>query len=123
MRWLKDPVGNHHPRANRGYRFFRRFFRSLVTVWFREVNIVDDENLPPEGGIIFISWHPSGLIDPMLMNAALPGKISIIAKHTLFKLPLVGRILRSAGGVPVERAQDSSDKSGASARNLSLIHI
>ena len=69
MRWLKDPVGTHHPRVNRGYRFFRRFFRSLVTVWFREVNIVDDENLPPEGGIIFISWHPSGLIDPMLMNA------------------------------------------------------
>lgn len=121
MRWLKDPVGNHHPRVNRGYRFFRRFFRSLVTVWFREVNIVDDENLPPEGGIIFISWHPSGLIDPMLMNAALPGKISIIAKHTLFKLPLIGRILRSAGGVPVERAQDSSDKSGASARNAKML--
>ena len=121
MRWLKDPVGEHHQRVPRAYRIARRFFRSLTSVWFREINIVDDENLPPEGGIIFISWHPSGLIDPMLMNASLPGRISIIAKHTLFKLPLVGRLLRAAGGVPVERSQDSGDKEGASERNSNML--
>jgi 1-acyl-sn-glycerol-3-phosphate acyltransferase len=107
--------------VNRGYRFARRFFRSLVSVWFREINIVDDENIPPEGGVIFIAWHPSGLIDPMLLNASLPGKISIIAKHTLFKLPVIGRLLRSAGGVPIERAQDSNDRAGASARNAQML--
>jgi 1-acyl-sn-glycerol-3-phosphate acyltransferase len=96
-------------------------FRSLVSVWFREINIVDDENIPPEGGVIFIAWHPSGLIDPMLLNASLPGKISIIAKHTLFKLPVIGRLLRSAGGVPIERAQDSNDKAGARARNAQML--
>ena len=121
MRWLKDPTGHHHSRVPRAYRILRRFFRSLVTVWFREINIVDDENLPPEGGIIFIAWHPSGLIDPMLMNASLPGRVSIIAKHTLFKLPLVGRLLRAAGGVPIERAQDSGDQAAASARNSKLL--
>lgn len=121
MRWLKDPTGHHHSRVPRAYRILRRFFRSLVTVWFREINIVDDENLPPEGGIIFIAWHPSGLIDPMLMNASLPGRVSIIAKHTLFKLPLVGRLLRAAGGVPIERSQDSGDQAAASARNSKLL--
>jgi 1-acyl-sn-glycerol-3-phosphate acyltransferase len=121
MRWLKDPTGDGRPPMNRGYRIARRFFRSLVSVWFREINIVDDENIPPEGGVIFISWHPSGLIDPMLLNASLPGRVSIIAKHTLFKLPLLGKFLRSAGGVPVERAQDSNDKSGASARNSAML--
>ena len=121
MRWLKDPVGGHHQRVPRAYRIARRFFRSLTSVWFREINIVDDENLPPEGGIIFISWHPSGLIDPMLLNASLPGRVSIIAKHTLFKLPLIGRLLRAAGGVPVERSQDSADKAGASERNSNML--
>ena len=103
------------------YRICRRFFRFLTNIWFREINIVDDENIPPEGGVIFISWHPSGLIDPMLLNASLPGKISIIAKHTLFKLPVIGRLLRSAGGVPIERAQDSNDRAGASARNAQML--
>lgn len=121
MRWPKDPSGPGKAKVNRGYRFARRLFRSLVSVWFREINIVDDENIPPEGGVIFIAWHPSGLIDPMLLNSSLPGKISIIAKHTLFKLPVIGRLLRSAGGVPIERAQDSNDKAGASARNAQML--
>lgn len=121
MRWPKDPSGPGKAKVNRGYRFARRLFRSLVSVWFREINIVDDENIPPEGGVIFIAWHPSGLIDPMLLNASLPGKISIIAKHTLFKLPVIGRLLRSAGGVPIERAQDSNDKAGARARNAQML--
>ena len=117
MRWPKDPSGKGHPRMNRVYRFLRRFSRSLVSIWFREINIVDDENIPPEGGVIFISWHPSGLIDPMLMHASLPGKLSMIAKHTLFKVPILGRLIRSAGAVPIERAQDSSDKTGSKSRN------
>jgi len=117
MRWPKDPMGKGHPRINRVYRLVRRLSRSLVSIWFREINIVDDENIPPEGGIIFISWHPSGLIDPMLMHASLPGKLSMIAKHTLFKIPILGRLIRNAGAVPIERAQDSNDQHGAKGRN------
>jgi 1-acyl-sn-glycerol-3-phosphate acyltransferase len=117
MRWPKDPQGDGHPRINRIYRWVRRMSRSLVSIWFREINIVDDENLPQEGGIIFIAWHPSGLIDPMLMHASLPGRLSMIAKHTLFKIPLLGRLIRGAGAVPIERAQDSDDVEGAKARN------
>jgi len=117
MRWPKDPVGKGHPRTNRIYRLIRRLSRSLVSIWFREINIVDDENIPPEGGVIFISWHPSGLIDPMLMHASLPGKMSMIAKHTLFKIPILGRLIRSAGAVPIERSQDSTGHDGAKGRN------
>lgn len=117
MRWPKDPTGSGHPRINRIYRWMRRLSRSLMSVWFREINIVDDENIPPEGGVIFISWHPSGLIDPMLMHASLPGRLSMIAKHTLFKVPVLGRLIRGAGAVPIERAQDTEDREGAKSRN------
>ena len=117
MRWPKDPTGSGHPRINRIYRWMRRLSRSLMSVWFREINIVDDENIPPEGGVIFISWHPSGLIDPMLMHASLPGRLSMIAKHTLFKIPVLGRLIRGAGAVPIERAQDTEDREGAKSRN------
>ncbi|HJL97949.1 MAG TPA: 1-acyl-sn-glycerol-3-phosphate acyltransferase [Candidatus Poseidoniaceae archaeon] len=117
MRWPKDPSEKGHPRMNRVYRFLRRVSRSLVSIWFREINIVDDENIPHEGGVIFISWHPSGLIDPMLMHASLPGKLSMIAKHTLFKIPILGKLIRSAGAVPIERAQDSTDQTGSKTRN------
>ena len=117
MRWPKDPSGKGHPKTNRIYRILRRLSRSIVSIWFREINIVDDENIPPEGGVIFISWHPSGLIDPMLMHASLPGKLSMIAKHTLFKVPILGRLIRGAGAVPIERSQDSTDQQGSKTRN------
>jgi len=117
MRWPKDPTGKGHPKINRIYRLVRRISRALVSIWFREINIVDDENIPPEGGVIFISWHPSGLIDPMLMHASLPGKMSMIAKHTLFNIPILGRLIRSAGAVPIERSQDSTSQGESKDRN------
>jgi 1-acyl-sn-glycerol-3-phosphate acyltransferase len=84
----------------------RALAREIVQVWFREVDVVDDENIPSEGGVVFIAWHPSGLIDPMLMMATLPGKMSLIAKHTLFKVPVLGTLMRASGALPIMRSSD-----------------
>ena len=121
MGWLKDPSGKNRPKMGFTYRLMRRFTRSLMSVWFRELDIVDNENLPPEGGLMFIAWHPSGLIDPMLLHASLPGKLSMLAKHTLFKIPILGRLIRSAGGLPIERASDSSNKEESRKKNAQMV--
>ena len=121
MKWLKDPVGDSHPKVGFIYRLTRRFTRALVSVWFREIDLIDSDNLPTEGGLLFIAWHPSGLIDPMLMHAALPGKQSMIAKHTLFKVPVLGKFIKAAGALPIERSQDSKNKAAASDRNKNLL--
>ena len=92
MAWLKDPEGEGHPKIGLTYRLLRKLNRSLMSTWFRELDIVDNENMPHEGGIMFVAWHPSGLIDPVLLHASLPGKLSILAKHTLFNLPILGRL-------------------------------
>ena len=99
------------------YRLVRRFYRFLTNIWFREVNVVDDEHLPPDGGRLYITWHPSGLIDPMLMTSVLPGQLTTVAKHTLFDVPLLGRLLKLTGVVPVERTEDARDAEGARLRN------
>ena len=112
-----DGSGNEPVSLPLSYRFVRRFYRFLTNVWFREVNVVDDEHLPPAGGRLYITWHPSGLIDPMLMTAVLPGQLTTVAKHTLFRVPLLGRLLKLSGVVPVERSNDTSDPEGARQRN------
>lgn len=112
-----DGSGNEPVPLPLSYRFVRRFYRFLTNVWFREVNVVDDEHLPPAGGRLYITWHPSGLIDPMLMTAVLPGQLTTVAKHTLFRVPLLGRLLKLSGVVPVERSNDTSDPEGARQRN------
>ena len=71
MSWLKDPESQGNQKIGLTYRLLRRFNRSLMSVWFRELDIVDNENMQHEGGVIFVSCHPSGLIDPMLLPASL----------------------------------------------------
>jgi len=105
------------PKLPLSYRLCRRFYRFLTNIWFREINIVDDENLPNEGGILYITWHPSGLIDPMLMMSVLPGQLTTVAKHTLFRIPILGRLLRASSVVPIERPSDSKDLGASRQRN------
>ena len=121
MSWLKDPEGQDHQKLSLTYRMLRRFNRSLMSVWFRELDIVDNENIPHEGGIMFVSWHPSGLIDPMLLHASLPGKLSILAKHTLFDMPIIGRMIRGGGGLPIYRANDSDNVELAKSNNAAML--
>lgn len=122
MEWGSDP---DNFQITTGYVRIRHINRALMETWFREISLVDIDTLPDEGGILFTTWHPGGLIDPMLMMAALPGNLTFAAKHTLFKVPIMGRIIRMAGAKPVHRAQDSSNvdesEGNRSAKNSNLI--
>ena len=92
MAWEADPP---HLQPSSGYLRVRRVNRMIMDTWFREISVVDVDTLPEEGGIIYTAWHPGGLIDPMLMMAALPGGITFTAKSTLFKVPILSRIMKT----------------------------
>ena len=104
MAWEKDP---DVLTPSKGYTRVRRVNRALMDTWFREISLVDLDTLPQEGGIVFTAWHPGGLIDPMLMMAALPGGLTFAAKSPLFKTPILGHILRAIDAKPVLRPQDN----------------
>ena len=50
------------------------FSRVLMSTWFREITVIDIENLPTDRGAIIVSWHPGGLFDNMLTQGLLPGE-------------------------------------------------
>ncbi len=50
------------------------FSRVLMSTWFREITVIDVENLPTDRGAIIVSWHPGGLFDNMLTQGLLPGE-------------------------------------------------
>ena len=104
MPWDGDPL---HLQPSKGYLRVRRVNRAIMETWFREISIVDVDTLPEEGGIIYTAWHPAGLIDPMLMMAALPGGLTFTAKSTLFNIPILSRIMKWINVQPVQREQDS----------------
>ena len=107
-----SPTGLTSRRMPVLYRLIRSFFRVLTGIWFREINLVDDEYIADEAGVLFVTWHPNGLIDPMLMTARLQGKVSTLLHHQLFKIPFLGRLFRAAGMVPIGSASQRATALG-----------
>lgn len=80
-----------------------------LTIFFRRVELFNSENLRKENGLIFVSNHPNALIDPALLFVALPRRIAFLAKSTLFKMPVIGLLIRTIGALPLYRQQDAGE--------------
>ena len=80
-----------------GWSCFRLFFR-LYCRW----QVVDARNVPAEGPVILASNHAS-FLDPPLVGAATRREINYLARESLFRLPVMGWLLRSVNTVPVDR--------------------
>lgn len=62
------------------------------------------ENLPQRGPVVVVCNHIS-LWDPVAVGVALPRRVYFMAKEELFRLPLVGLVLRGLGAFPVRRGE------------------
>lgn len=66
------------------------------------VKTVGLEQLDPARTYIFMSNHISN-IDPPLLLPLIPGRTSVMAKQELFSYPILGKAMRMASLVPVDR--------------------
>ena len=65
-------------------------------------NLIGRENIPQKVSFIMVSNHGS-LLDPPLLGHAIGRNISFMAKSELFRIPLLGFIIKSCGAYPVKR--------------------
>ena len=72
---------------------FRLLFRGRTT---------GNDNVPLEGAVVVVANHGSHL-DPPLLGHALGRPVAFMAKAELFRVPLLGPIIRACGAYPVER--------------------
>jgi glycerol-3-phosphate O-acyltransferase/dihydroxyacetone phosphate acyltransferase len=82
------------------------FSRLLLRLFFREVEVVGRERLPPQGPRLLIANHVNSMVDPILVLGFLGVRPRILAKSTLWRHPVVAPLLTLAGAVPVYRKQD-----------------
>jgi len=61
------------------------------------------EHIPRDQPVIYASNH-SSMFDIWALFATLPGSVRFVAKRELFKIPLLGRAMLSAGHIPIARA-------------------
>jgi glycerol-3-phosphate O-acyltransferase/dihydroxyacetone phosphate acyltransferase len=90
-----------------GPRLIRAFVRTLLGVFYRRLDVAGLEQVPGQGPLIVAANHQNGLIDPMLLLAALPRRLRPLAKAGLFRHPVITPFLRLARALPVHRRQDA----------------
>jgi len=65
-------------------------------------HLIGRKNIPQKDPFIMVSNHGS-LLDPPLLGHALGRNISFMAKAELFKIPLLGSVIKACGAYPVKR--------------------
>jgi 1-acyl-sn-glycerol-3-phosphate acyltransferase len=75
---------------------------TAARLWFR-LAARGREHVPPTGAVLLAANHES-LLDPPLIGAAFPRELHYMAKAELFRVPLLGPLIRRLNAHPVERA-------------------
>lgn len=91
--------------------------------WFAKIEIIDGDNLPIEGAYVLAPNHYSEF-DPLITAVAvwrLGRAPRFMAKESLFKIPVVGAVLRSTGMIPVARATSATAAKQTIAQSRDLV--
>lgn len=90
----------------------RQFIHAIISIalrlFFRRIEVVNVESVPPSGAVIFVLNHPNGLVDPALVFVSLPRRVSFLAKSTLYDNPIGAFVLRTFEILPVYRRIDAN---------------
>ncbi|MCA9000481.1 MAG: 1-acyl-sn-glycerol-3-phosphate acyltransferase [Planctomycetes bacterium] len=85
------------------------YANSLVGTYYRR--LVHGEAIPASGGLLLYTNHVNGLIDAELPLGLTERRQFFLAKPSLFRMPLLGSIVRSIGAIPIYRKKDGADMS------------
>ncbi len=91
------------------YRILRAFLSFCLHVMYRRIEAPGSERFPREGGVLLVANHGNALVDPLLLLILVPRPITFLAKHTLFKVPVLGFFMRRIGGLPVYRRHEAPE--------------
>ncbi len=89
------------------YRAFRALASLALRLFFRvEAPVDPTAALKLDGPVMFVGNHPNGLIDPGILLILAQRKVTFLAKEPLFRMPVLGQIMRGMDALPIFRKQD-----------------
>jgi 1-acyl-sn-glycerol-3-phosphate acyltransferase len=83
------------------YRVMKSLTHAVLRLLFR-MRVIGAENIPPEGPALLAANHVS-VLDPPVVGSGASRPLQFMAKAELFRIPLLGRLIRGLNAYPVER--------------------
>lgn len=91
---------------NAHWRIIQFLLQIVFGIWLR-FRARGMEQLPAEGGALLIVNHQS-FLDPLLVGLPLRRPVSYLARDSLFRVPIIGWILRNTYVMPINREAAST---------------
>jgi len=90
------------------YDFVRWFVRNTFFRYTGGLKGIGKENVPKTGAVIIAPYHVSNL-DPPAVACTCPRRLNFMAKEELFKVPILGPIIRSLDAFPLKRGEGDAE--------------
>ena len=91
------------------YRLTRALWRAALFAFFRRIDVQGRGNVPGRGPVLIVANHTNAFVDPLLVLTRLRRTVTLTAKSTLRKNPLLAPLMRALHVVEFHRAQDVAE--------------
>jgi 1-acyl-sn-glycerol-3-phosphate acyltransferase len=89
------------------YTFARSVVNTIIKPLYR-IEVIGLEKFPREGGVLLCSNHIHNF-DPLVVGITAKRPIHFMAKEEIFKVPVLGNIVRKCNAFPVKRGMSDRD--------------
>ncbi len=90
------------------YSFIKILFGAAVKIFFRQIEIIGEENIPTDKPVILVSNHPSAFMDPLVLGIIFKKPLYFFARADIFKPGFVNWITKKAHVSPIYRIVDGA---------------
>lgn len=98
------------------YSFVKVYFHSILSIFFRSVEIIGRENIPRYGPVIFTVNHANQFADAVMVATTCQRPVSYLMAEASWKRRVIGDMAWAMGVVPVRRAQDNAVQGSGTVR-------
>ncbi len=88
------------------YRLLRGIATLALRWYYRSIEVVGIEHVPPTGPVLLVANHWNALVDALVVACALDRRVRLTAKATLLENPFTRVVVRAVGIIPLRRASD-----------------
>ena len=83
--------------------------RLALRIYFQRIEVTGLDHVPKDTPVIFVLNHPNALVDPVFLLCLAPRRVSFLAKAPLFRMPVIGYLVKALDSLPVYRQQDEGE--------------
>jgi len=88
------------------YRLLRAMFRVAMRGYFSRIEVEGLEHVPESGPLLLVPNHVNALVDGLVVGGCLQRPVTLTAKSTLAKNPVLSVLMRAANVVNFHRRED-----------------